>query len=186
MKLALAPSSSPILRVLTGTAGCRVCGAPSSRRSARSKTEVGGLHDLVASGRPRGFVMPYLGQQDRSLPASPPDLVSCEVVADYPTNFAAPGRSDARDAQRLRRTAHACPPRRLPARSVVRRSARTRQLSLRAVTATAAKPEFRSLDVCQLRRPWQSRAVQALALSTRRSTASHDAAMPRPRPCVTK
>jgi len=33
--------------------------------------------------------MPYLGQQDRSLPAPPPNLVPRKAVADYPTNFAA-------------------------------------------------------------------------------------------------
>jgi len=49
----------------------------------------GRLHDLAASGRLRGFVMPYLGQQDRALPVAPADLVPREAVADYPTNFAA-------------------------------------------------------------------------------------------------
>lgn len=48
----------------------------------------GRLHDATASGRLRGFVMPYLGQQDRALPAPPSDLVPREAVADYPTNFA--------------------------------------------------------------------------------------------------
>ena len=52
----------------------------------------GRLHDLTASGRLRGFVMPYLGQQDRSVPAAPSDLVPRDVVAGYPTNFAAMDR----------------------------------------------------------------------------------------------
>ena len=49
----------------------------------------GRLHDLRASGRLRGFVMPYLGQQDQALPAAPADLVPREEVADYPTDFRA-------------------------------------------------------------------------------------------------
>jgi NTE family protein len=49
----------------------------------------GQLHDLSASGRLRGFIMPYLGQQDRSLPGAPADLVRREEVADYPTDFKA-------------------------------------------------------------------------------------------------
>ena len=49
----------------------------------------GRLHDLTATGQLRGFVMPYLGQQDRALPAAPADLVPREAVSDYPTNFAA-------------------------------------------------------------------------------------------------
>lgn len=48
----------------------------------------GRLHDDAASGRLRGFVMPYLGQQDRALPSPPSDLVRREAVASYPTNFA--------------------------------------------------------------------------------------------------
>lgn len=48
----------------------------------------GRLHDATAAGRLRGFVMPYLGQQDQSLPAPPSDLVPREAVADYATNFA--------------------------------------------------------------------------------------------------
>ena len=47
----------------------------------------GRLHDLRASGRLTGFIMPYLGQQDRSLPVAPADLVPREDVADYPTDF---------------------------------------------------------------------------------------------------
>ena len=54
----------------------------------------GRLHDATASGRLRGFAMPYLGQQDRALPAPPSDLVPREAVADYPTNFA-PMNADA-------------------------------------------------------------------------------------------
>jgi predicted acylesterase/phospholipase RssA len=45
------------------------------------------LHQLSANGKLAGFAMPYLGQQDRALPYSPPDLVSRDQVVDYPTNF---------------------------------------------------------------------------------------------------
>jgi len=51
----------------------------------------GRLHDAAASGRLRGFVMPYLGQQDRALPSPPNDLVPREAVSSYPTNFAPMG-----------------------------------------------------------------------------------------------
>jgi len=47
------------------------------------------LHGLKQSGRLRGFAMPYLGQQDSSLPTKPPVLVPRDGVIDYPTNFAA-------------------------------------------------------------------------------------------------
>jgi predicted acylesterase/phospholipase RssA len=47
------------------------------------------LHAHAAHGELKGFVMPYLGQQDRDLPWEPPDLVRRETVADYPTDFAA-------------------------------------------------------------------------------------------------
>jgi NTE family protein len=47
------------------------------------------LHTYVPAGRLRGFVLAYLGQQDRSLPAPPPDLVPREDVMAYPTDFSA-------------------------------------------------------------------------------------------------
>ncbi len=47
------------------------------------------LHEHAAHGELAGFVMPYLGQQDASLPWLPADLVRREEVADYPTDFAA-------------------------------------------------------------------------------------------------
>jgi NTE family protein len=47
------------------------------------------LHALKESGRLRGFAMPYLGQQDASLPWTPSVLVPREEVIDYPTDFAA-------------------------------------------------------------------------------------------------
>jgi predicted acylesterase/phospholipase RssA len=46
------------------------------------------LHSFAADGRLAGFAMPYLGQQDGTLPWMPPDLVLREEVASYPTNFA--------------------------------------------------------------------------------------------------
>lgn len=47
------------------------------------------LHAHAAHGELRGFLMPYLGQQDGDLPWEPPDLVRRGDVADYPTDFAA-------------------------------------------------------------------------------------------------
>ena len=46
------------------------------------------LHMHNASGSIRGFILPYLGQQDRALPLQPPDLVHRDEVFGYPTNFA--------------------------------------------------------------------------------------------------
>ena len=45
------------------------------------------LHEHVASQRLKGFILPYLGQSDKALPYSPPDLVPRSEVAKYPTNF---------------------------------------------------------------------------------------------------
>jgi len=47
------------------------------------------LHHLQASGNLKGFVLPYLGQQDDSLPWKPNDLVPRSAVVSYPTDFAA-------------------------------------------------------------------------------------------------
>ncbi|MBL9170807.1 MAG: patatin-like phospholipase family protein [Verrucomicrobiales bacterium] len=47
------------------------------------------LHSLKETGRLRGFAMPYLGQQDSSLPWRPSVLVPREKVIEYPTDFAA-------------------------------------------------------------------------------------------------
>jgi len=47
------------------------------------------LHGLKEAGKIRGFAMPYLGQQDSSLPWKPSGLVPRECVMNYPTNFAA-------------------------------------------------------------------------------------------------
>jgi NTE family protein len=47
------------------------------------------LHGHERDGRLSGFVMPYLGQQDRELSGAPADLVRRDAVAGYPTNFAA-------------------------------------------------------------------------------------------------
>lgn len=46
------------------------------------------LHAQLASGRIRGFALPFLGQQDAKIPCPPADLVPREVVIDYPTDFA--------------------------------------------------------------------------------------------------
>lgn len=47
------------------------------------------LHALKHAGRLRGFAMPYLGQQDSSLPWPPVELEPRESVINYPTDFAA-------------------------------------------------------------------------------------------------
>ncbi len=47
------------------------------------------LYDLVRGGELKGFLLPYLGQRDASLRYPPDDLVRCEEVAGYPTNFSA-------------------------------------------------------------------------------------------------
>jgi len=47
------------------------------------------LHLHRSSGKIRGFILPYLGQQDRALPTQPVDLVARHEVFGYPTNFAA-------------------------------------------------------------------------------------------------
>ena len=47
------------------------------------------LHGLKGSDRLRGFAMPYLGQQDASLPWQPSALVPRHEVVRYPTDFAA-------------------------------------------------------------------------------------------------
>jgi NTE family protein len=47
------------------------------------------LHMHKASGSIKGFILPYLGQQDQALPLLPPDLVPRDAVLGYPTNFAA-------------------------------------------------------------------------------------------------
>jgi NTE family protein len=45
------------------------------------------LHRLARSGEINGFILPYLGQQDESLPCPPPDLVPRSETFDYPTDF---------------------------------------------------------------------------------------------------
>lgn len=52
------------------------------------------LHEYAAAGELAGFVMPYLGNQDRALPVRPPDLVTREQVVGYPTDFAAMSDED--------------------------------------------------------------------------------------------
>ena len=45
------------------------------------------LYDLVGSGKIKGFLLPYLGQQDEKLKYPPKNLVSGLETASYPTNF---------------------------------------------------------------------------------------------------
>lgn len=47
------------------------------------------LHMHKSSGTLKGFILPYLGQQDQSLPIKPPDLIRRSEVFGYPTDFAA-------------------------------------------------------------------------------------------------
>lgn len=47
------------------------------------------LHSLKESGKLKGFAMPYLGQQDATLPWKPSALVPRQDVISYPTDFAA-------------------------------------------------------------------------------------------------
>ena len=45
------------------------------------------LHRLKESRQIKGFVMPYLGQNDSALPCPPSDLVPRDATYDYPTDF---------------------------------------------------------------------------------------------------
>lgn len=47
------------------------------------------LYDLQKGGLLKGFILPYLGQADDRILNPPPDLVSADDVANYPTNFSA-------------------------------------------------------------------------------------------------
>jgi NTE family protein len=47
------------------------------------------LHDAQRTGQIKGFLFPYLGQQDRQLPNPPADLVRREEAHTYPTDFSA-------------------------------------------------------------------------------------------------
>jgi NTE family protein len=47
------------------------------------------LHNLSQTGEIKGFVMPYLGQQDEALPFKPSNFITRAEVVDYATNFAA-------------------------------------------------------------------------------------------------
>jgi len=47
------------------------------------------LFDLKETGRLKGFVLPYLDQNDGALAYPPTDLVRRAAVADYPTDFSA-------------------------------------------------------------------------------------------------
>ena len=47
------------------------------------------LHHMKEAGMIKGFILPYLGQQDDILPLKPAELVPRSEVVNYPTNFAA-------------------------------------------------------------------------------------------------
>ena len=52
------------------------------------------LFHFQSSGQIKGFVLSYLGTQDKALPHQPPDLVPRDKVFDYPTDFAAMSQED--------------------------------------------------------------------------------------------
>jgi len=47
------------------------------------------LHDLAENDQITGFLLPYLGQQDASLPHRPSNLIGRSQVVNYPTDFSA-------------------------------------------------------------------------------------------------
>jgi NTE family protein len=47
------------------------------------------LHHLKETGIIKGFILPYLGQQDNALPWKPGGFISREEIINYPTDFAA-------------------------------------------------------------------------------------------------
>ena len=73
------------------------------------------LHMYKREGMIKGFILPYLGQQDAALPTRPPNLVRRTEVFGYPTNFAAMSQDDldqiALRGEQLTRIllAHYCP-----------------------------------------------------------------------------
>ncbi len=52
------------------------------------------LHRLTRDGELKGFILPYLGQQDSCLPEKPADFVSKEQVSNYPTDFSPMSATD--------------------------------------------------------------------------------------------
>lgn len=54
------------------------------------------LHRLTEKGDIKGFLLPYLGQQDEKLPSPPPDLVSRNETYYYPTDFSPMLKEDIR------------------------------------------------------------------------------------------
>ncbi|EMI24622.1 hypothetical protein [Rhodopirellula europaea] len=53
-----------------------------------------GIHQWREHNAIKGFVYAYLGQQDERLPSIPPDLVPCDRVIHYPTDFSPMPQSD--------------------------------------------------------------------------------------------
>lgn len=52
------------------------------------------LHQIASTGEIAGFVLSYLGQNDRALPWQPADLPTRDQVYGYPTNFSAMADAD--------------------------------------------------------------------------------------------
>lgn len=48
---------------------------------------MGELHQWKEAGQIKGFILPYLGQNDRALPFQPPHFVKKSEVEDYATDF---------------------------------------------------------------------------------------------------
>ena len=46
------------------------------------------LHQMKQAGQIKGFILPYLGQQDTSLKWTPINLVPQSEVVNYPTDLA--------------------------------------------------------------------------------------------------
>lgn len=73
------------------------------------------LHMYKRANMIKGFILPYLGQQDDALPLRPPNLVRREDVFGYPTDFASMPVNDldrlTRRGEQLTRIllAHYCP-----------------------------------------------------------------------------
>jgi NTE family protein len=54
----------------------------------------GRLHEAARTGQLRGFVHSYLGMPDHRLPIPVPDLIPCDLVRPYGTNFKAMSHDD--------------------------------------------------------------------------------------------
>ena len=74
------PSQFPLARLTSAFA----CVHDRAQNAAMKR-----LFDLTQAGRLKGFLLPYLGQNDNRLKFAPKDLVTREEAYAYPTNFSA-------------------------------------------------------------------------------------------------